>query len=293
MNRELIRRRIQGLEGPYECVTIATDALDNVRVWIKGLTPNQQTQALELLIGLMDDDDPIVATGAVLALDFFDRPINGLPLATFMLSHLDSLQRPPTGFQRISDGRLFQECFSRLCTLCSPVDAVLVEQLWKSGFEPREQSDAMFLLAAAYPDLVVYHAATTLKHDDVHVLCALKEQWQRIAVAGALRIWPDSAIHEAEKLMRFRHVDAKDMDAVIRVMKDDYPALTQPCGLNDYRKWWIVAGLPWQWTAWEASDGTLAIEVQQDGPGELTQSRLMSASEVAAFRERRSAGIRL
>ncbi|MBL8810472.1 MAG: hypothetical protein JNM43_09880 [Planctomycetaceae bacterium] len=286
MEKERLRKRIQGLEGPYECVTVATDALDNVRVWIRELSREQQAKALHLFVELIEDSDAVVATGAVLALDFLDRPFDGLTLSQMLLRRSESLQRSPIGFQRISYGRIFEECFSRLCLHCHRLEPQVIEDLWKLEYPADKQSSAMFLLAQTYPDLIVYHAASSLRHSDVHVLCALRQQWDRIAVAGALRVWPDAAITEAERLMRLRNVDSKDSDAVLRVMKDDYHQLTHPRGFADYRKWWIVGGRPWQWTMWEASDGAMVLEVVQDGPGEVTSSRLLSEREIQQFRTR-------
>jgi hypothetical protein len=107
MQKDLIRKRILGLEGPYADNKEVTDALDHVEVWVKGLSMGQQTLVLPQVIDLIEDEDDTVATGAVLALDFFQRPYDGQHLARVLQRRDYLLQRKPVGFQRTSEQRIF------------------------------------------------------------------------------------------------------------------------------------------------------------------------------------------
>jgi hypothetical protein len=177
--------------------------------------------------------------------------------------------------------RIFDEAFMRLCQQCKGIDSKVIEDLWSTDFTYAQQSSAMFYFAESFPELVVYHAAKSLVHGDVHILCALKNQFDRIAVAGALRVWPAKALADAEKYMKARRVAAKDIAVVLSVMKDACHELTNPRGAHDGEKWWIVGGRANEWAIWESSSSAMILETRV---AETFKTRLLTSDEMRRFK---------
>lgn len=148
-------------------------------------------------------------------------------------------------------------------------------------------------VAPNLPDLVVLNAVDWLSVSDAAVLVALPAHWQRVAVAGALRPWPSDAIAYVVTAAQGQSWPPEDADALVRVMEDDYPELTRPEGLSldrpGDRRWWIIAGAPYDWTVWRADDGSLALEVLKPGSASTCTARMLTSEQVSAFDQ---AGIR-
>ncbi|MBL8891600.1 MAG: hypothetical protein JNL67_16590 [Planctomycetaceae bacterium] len=283
-----VRRRLLGLEGPYVDPRVGIDPLDNFKLWVEDLSRSEQRLAFDALLECALDLDIQVATGAILALDLVGGAFDHQRVIELLKNYSSELQRSPRGFSAAYLMTLFEELFSRLARCC-PSDRVSeLELLLKAASPPTRRSTLLASLAERFPQIVVYYARQYLVHDDVQVLAALPEQWQRVAVAGALRPWTNSAINRVEQLWQIRKLNSNDTLAITSVMLDQYPRLTRPPGLTDQRHWWIIAANPHVWTVWEAEDGTLALETPRPGGGFASDSRLMSPQQQAQFRERRS-----
>ncbi len=158
-----------------------------------------------------------------------------------------------------------------------------------------DQSDrSSFLELLADPDVaVVARTADTVVRDavdrlttaDVAVLVALPTHWHRIAVGGALRPWPAHAVDAVGAAGAGLGWADADTAALCRVMADTDPELTRPEGLDDPRRWWIVAGSPWDWTVWRADDGTLALEVLRSGWSGTCATAVLDREQEAALTE--------
>lgn len=114
-------------------------------------------------------------------------------------------------------------------------------------------------LAVSRPDLVLYRATAWLTGNDAGVLLALCQHWYRVALAGALRPWTPAAVD----VVVDGGGDQIDIDLITRVMADTAPAVTRPHGIEDRpgRRWYAIAGEPWEWSLWRCSDGRHALEV--------------------------------
>ncbi len=283
-----VRRRLLGLEGPYADLRSAIDPLDNFKLWIAELAHSEQRLAFDSLLECAIDADIQVATGAILALDLLSSVFDSPRVVSLLTEHASALQRAPQGFSAAYRVTLFEELFGRLA-LYGPLDlAPSLESLMISAACPTRRSTLLVSLATRYPQIVVYHARQYLDPTDVHVLAALPEHWQRVAVAGALRPWTKAAIARVEPLWQIRKVNPNDAQAIIRVMLDQSPSLTHPPGLTDPRRWWIIAAEPYVWTVWETEDGQLALETMRPGPSFTSETRWMTPQQEARFREHRA-----
>ena len=285
---DLLRKRLLGKEGPYADIRCATDQLDNVKLWVSELDDAQKGDAFHQLLRLLLDDDVEVATAAVLSLDFvskyFDREA-----ASVVLSENDGrLYRTPYRFSSVSFGTILEEYFSRLCRFSPEIESSLMEQVLLRNADSRLRASLICMLAQNYSSIVVYHARTILNHQNAQVIAAIPNHAERVAVATALRPWPPEAIERVTTLLRIRKADSKDIEAIIRTMSDTDQRLTCPTGLNDDRKWWIIAVEPWKWTMWETQDGSLAFQWMGPGLSYSESSRILSASEAQEFRVSRS-----
>ena len=287
MNLSEVRERLLGRVGPYADAREATDALDNVKLWIDTLRADQQHEACAALVALVPDDQIEVATGAILALDFCKDQLDVEQLCKLFHDAELSLRRRPVGFAAVAFGTLGEELFSRLAQACGSDDARKLEQLLLRPVWREQASSLLGMLAARHAEIVLYHARQLLTHDDVAILLRLPSQWERIAVATALRPWSEPAIEKLLTLAQWKKLPPLDLAALVRVMRDDYPALTQPSGLAGERIWWIIGGKSHENTVWETTDGTLAFELHLPGHACLSQTRLLSFSEMHAFRTRR------
>lgn len=283
-----LRRRLLGLEGPYADPRVAIDSLDNIRLWISGLSNEKQCTVFEEFVGFATDHDVQVATGAILSLDFLPSVFDSNRIVQVLRENSAKLQSAPQGFAAAYHSTLFEELFARLAQYGSLNIGAELERLLLSVPLPTRRSTLLVLLAPRFPQLVVYHSRRHLDSIDVQVLAALPEHSQRIAVSGALRPWHSSSITRAESTLQIRGCDKNDIQAILQVMRDQYPMLTHPPGLSDHRRWWIIADEPYNWTVWETDDGTLALEKMQPGPAYSSLSRLMSPLEASRFRDSRT-----
>lgn len=283
-----VRRRLLGLEGPYADPRVGVDPLDNFKLWVAELPQTEQRLAFAALLECAIEPDIQVATGAIVALDLVANTFDSPGVVAVLSAHASALQRAPQGFSAAYRATLFEELFDRLAQH-APLDlAPQLESLMLSATPPTRRSTLLVLLAARFPEIVVYHARKYLDPNDVQVLAALPEHWQRIAVAGALRPWTKAAIARVEPLWQIRNVNPRDAQAIVRVMLDQYPSLTHPPGLTDHRRWWIIGAEPYVWTVWETDDGTMALEIIRPGPSFASDSRWMSPQQQAQFRSKRS-----
>jgi hypothetical protein len=149
-------------------------------------------------------------------------------------------------------------------------------------------------LAAEHPDVVVAHSVDWLDAAEAagaEVLARLPTHWHRMAVAGALRAWPAEAVEVTRLVAERLEWDPRDTEALLRVMLDEAPELVHPEGLEDSRRWWIVGGAPWDWTLWRADDGTHALEVLRSGWSSTSQSEVLDADRVQAWRAEGAAAL--
>lgn len=287
MNPSEVRERLLGRAGPYADVREATDALDNVKLWISTLGTDEKRDAASALLSLAADDQIEVATGAILSLDLLKDHLDVDRLIRLFRDAENSLRRKPLGFAAITFGTLGEELFARLSAACGhdrsrELESILLQPVW------REQASMLLgMLAARHPEVVLYHARQFLTHHDSPILLRLPSQWERIAVATALRPWSEASIEKLLSLAKWKKLPPLDLEALVRVMRDDYPALTRPGGLGDDRIWWIIGGSPHECTIWETTDGTLAIETFLPGPGYTSRARVLNFAESHAFRTSR------
>jgi hypothetical protein len=282
--RELIRKRLLGKEGPYADPRDAIDALDNVKSWIRSLGAKDRSEAYNHLVSLLLDEDPIVATGAVLALDLFTETNGAKQLADALRQDSPRWMRRPSGFNSASYTTLYEECFSRFVKLATDDSlAELIEFVFASN-SPTLQSRMVYQMGARFSWFVVYAARQFLKHDECLVIPTLPTHWERIAVAGAIRPWPKEHVERVVNVLKWKSVHELDIEAIRRVMLDEYPQLTQPPELNRAGFWWIVAIDPHRWTIWESKDGELALETALSGIAFASTTRLLSSEEIVKFR---------
>lgn len=111
------------------------------------------------------------------------------------------------------------------------------------------------------------------------MLVRLPTHWHRLAAAGALRPWPEAAAEPVRTAGRLQGWDPIELEAVLRVMADDAPELSRLPGIEDQRRWRMVRERSWDWTLWEADDGTWAIEVVCGRVGVYTVAELLTPEE--------------
>ena len=285
---DLLRKRLLGKEGPYADVRDATDQLDNVKLWVSELNESQKSDLCHQLLSLMLDDDIEVATAAALSLDFVSKHIDCKAASSVLSENDGRLYRAPYRFSRISFSTILEEYFSRL-SRCSPdLEPGLMEQVLRGTADSGLRASLLSMMAQNYSSIVVYFAREMLNHQNAQVIAAIPNHAERVAVATSLRPWPAEAIERVITLLRIRKVDSQDIDAIVRAMSDTDQRLTCPTGLNDDRKWWIIAVKPWKWTMWETQDGSLAFQWVSPGLSYAESSRILSDAEAAEFRVSRS-----
>jgi hypothetical protein len=292
-----------GLEGPYADPRHAIDALDNVEVWVADLDGEAQVELAAVLLDLVADDDAVVATGAVLALDLI-RPRHGARVDRFaatvqrmvdvVLAGGPALERPPTGFGRSSQATLRAElALIAAASASSPVAraaAALVEGAPEIGVA---RVELVATLAERLPALVVARARDWVGPGDSAVVARLAEHPRRIAVAMAARPWHEDAIQAIEVAGRWQRWHDVEIDALARVLRDDAPELTAPTGVGavDLRgRWWIEAERPWDWTVWRGADGRAVLERVEGTVGIWTSVRELSDRDATAIVDAAIAG---
>ena len=290
---DLLRKRLLGLEGPYADIRVATDQLDNVKLWLQGLADSEKVDAFRNLVRLINDDNIEVATAAVLSLDYVLEHFDSTAATDVLLKNDVRLYRPPIRFGATTFGTILEEFFSRICKASIRIERNCLEELLLRIKDPVLQTSLFSFLAPNYASIVVYHAHRMLDHRNATVIAGLLNHWERIAVATALRPWPQQAVDRVKHLLQIKDANEKDIEAIISVMLDEAPLLTHPEGLIDRRRWWMIAGEPYNWTVWETGDGNLACEVLQPGLALQSTSRLLSEAEAMEFRQSRKLGCSL
>lgn len=277
-----IRAVLLGLEGPYADVREAIDALDNLAVLAAGLDRDGRHRLATTLCRLTADDDPIVATGAALGLDHvLDGADPGDLLDTAASG--PGLDRTPVGFSGRRHPTLRGEVLERAARVAGPAHA----GRWAAVLDRPPDGVEVGLLASTLaphlPGLIIDRARERFTGRDTGVLARLPTHWHRMAFAGALRPWPHEALDAVSLAGTWQHWPPADTAALLRVMRDEDPALTRPEGLDDPRRWWIVAGEPWNWAVWRAEDGALALEVLRAGWSQTAVSAVLDPAQAAAF----------
>jgi hypothetical protein len=294
-SREIVRQILLGLHGPYADPRVALDTLDNVATLATELDIDGLVHLAALLVDLTDDSDNVVATGAVLALDVLHRSRPDLAdrladlverMVDLVLGADDSLDRPPTGFDRATRPTLRAELAVAAARWGSPAAVPALSMLVdRSPTVGVARVDLVAALAERLPALVVAHAQEWLGPDDSAVLARLRDHNRRLAVATAVRPWSERAIHAIESAGQWQKWHEAELDAIVRVMRDEAPELTAPWGVGDSGRggrWWIVADHPWDWTLWRCDDGSTVLERVEGGVGMWTSVHDVSA-EVAAW----------
>jgi hypothetical protein len=294
-SRQIVRQILLGLHGPYADPRVALDALDNVVVLAAELDIAGLVDLAGVMVELTDDSDTVVATGAVLALDVLHRSRPDLAdrladlverMVGLVLEGGDDLDRPMTGFDRATRPTLRAELAVAAARWGSPAAVPALSTL--VGRSPTVGVDRVDLVAALterLPALIVAHAHEWVGPDDSAVLARLRDHQRRLAVATAVRPWSERAIQAVQSAGQWQKWHEAELDAIVRVMRDDAPELTAPWGVGDNGRggrWWIVADHPWDWTLWRCDDGSAVLERVEGGVGIWTSVHDVSA-EVAAW----------
>lgn len=154
--------------------------------------------------------------------------------------------------------------------------------------------DLVSLLAERVPALLVAHARAWVQPGDGVVIVRLDAHHHRVAVAGAVRPWERAAVHDVEIAAEHAGWHHAEVDAVIRVMRDDAPELTHPSGVGDVDlsgRWRIVAERPWDWTLWQRDDGTCILERVEGGVGMWTSVHDLADDTAASLVAATIAGV--
>lgn len=292
---EIVRQVLLGLHGPYADPRVALDALDNVATLVTELDTDGLVDLAAVMVDLTDDSDTVVATGAVLALDVLHRSRPDLAdrladlverMVDVVLGGDDRLDRPPTGFDRTTRPTLRAELAVAAAQWGSPAAVPALSMLVdRSPTVGVARVDLVAALTERLPALVVAHAHEWLGPDDSAVLARLRDHHRRLAVATAIRPWSERAIQAIESAGQWQTWHEAELDAIVRVMRDEAPELTAPWGVGDTGRggrWWIVADHPWDWTLWQCDDGSTVLERVEGGVGMWTSLHDVSA-EVAAW----------
>jgi hypothetical protein len=285
---ELLRKRLLGTEGPYADIRESIDQLDNVKLWIRGLDASAKLQTFQCLLPLVIDENVELATAAVLSLDYVSEHFDSKLALEILEENNAGLYRSPIRLNGASFGTILEELFFRLCKYCIGIERKWIEQFLLQTKDPTLRDSLFCFLVPNYPTTVVYYAHRMLNHQNTHVIVGLSNHWERVAVATALRPWPAEAIERVRHGLTMKKTNGLDIEAIVRVMRDDDELLTCPSGLQDSRRWWMIAGEPYRWTMWETTDGSLACEVLQSGPAFSSTSRILSEWEVIHFHKHRA-----
>lgn len=288
---DVLRRRLLGIEGPYADIRDAIDQLDNIKLWVRGLDVADKQQTFQSFLSLVMDDNAEVATAAVLSLDYVSEHFDSKLAVEMLEANSARLYRSPVRLNGVCFGTILEELFSRLCKYCSRIERNWIEQFLLRTEDPKLRNSLFCSLVPNYSSTVVYFAHHFLHHQNAHVIVGLSTHWERLAVATALRPWPAESIDRVRQGLTLRNINRLDVEAIVRVMRDDDELLTCPSGLQDNRRWWMIAGEHYRWTMWEAKDGSLAYEVLEPGPAFSSTSRILTNLEVELFRKHRSAPV--
>lgn len=272
-----------GRSGPYADIRVATDALDNLAVLVDELDDDDRRRLAATLLHLTADPDVIVATGAVIGLDRVRDQTDPDAALDAVTSTERGLDRAPLGFTSARYPSLRVELMVRAARIAGPEQsgrfAAVLDGL---GDEP-DRGAVVAELAPRLPDLVLRRLRDWCTSDDVAVLTSLPTHWHRVAAAGALVPWPAEANAAVEQAGRWRDWVDADTVALERAMTGADPILNLPEGLDDPRRWWIIDGEPWNWAAWQADDGALALEVLRSGWSTTATTRVLTEAEAAAY----------
>ncbi len=195
------------------------------------------------------------------------------------------LDVPPMGFRAASRPTLRAEVAAVVCRhvrperddhapVCSAIDRWIEHP--PGGMT---RGEVLFLVADRWGDAIVQRAPEWLTTDDTGVLVRLPSHWHRIAAAGALRPWPALAEGPVRTAAGMRDWDPAELDALLRVMADEAPELCRPPGLEDHRRWRMTRERSWDWTLWEADDGTRALEVVCGRVGIYTVAEVLTPED--------------
>jgi hypothetical protein len=301
-----VRQLLLGRSGPYGDARSAVDALDDVDALVLELGVDDVVALASALVALVTDADAVVATGAVLALDVVRRrqapsaePLADLvvPMIHLVLTPGTALDRAPAGFAAASQPTLRAELAVIAARSASPeaIAAVttLVERASAIGV-PRV--DLVAALAEQLPALVVASARAWVGPQDSAVVARIAEHHRRVAVAMAARPWHASAIAAIQTAARWQRWHEAQLDAVLRVMRDEAPELTAPRGVGDVDldgRWWIVAERSWDWTLWRCDDGRTVLEQVEGTVGVWTSVRDVPEEAAVAILDATIAGVEL
>lgn len=175
----------------------------------------------------------------------------------------------------------------------SSVLSVFVERCTSVGVA---RADLVVALAERLPALVTAYARSWVRPHDAAAIARLGQHHRRVAVATAVRPWHPDAIREVETTARQQGWHGAELDAVMRVMRDDAPELTAPSGVGDVDlsgRWWIVAERSWDWTLWRSVDGRHVLERVEGGVGMWTSVHDLSDETAAAIVTAAIAGVEL
>lgn len=213
-----VRRVLLGLEGPYADPRVATDALDNVDVLVASLPSGGRAVLAGSLLLLVLDDDSVVATGAVLALDRVRDEVDVDEIARLVGAPIAALDRPPLGFASARWPTLRGELAVLLARSLAVGDARHAEALLAAPPEGVGRDELVGELARRVPALVVTHATSWVGPDDSGVLVALASLADRLAVARAVRRWTPAAVDRVRSAAAWRHWTDADLDALVAAM---------------------------------------------------------------------------
>jgi len=280
-----VRRVLLGLEGPYADPRVATDALDNLDVWIGELDPMARAALADTLLTLALDDNAAVATGAVLGLRSLAEHIDATTAqrAADVLG-TSSPDRSPIGFTGTSASTLRGELALAVVAAIARHHPTAARHLLDEPPAGVGRTELGMAIAPVAPDLVIEHATEWFGHDDIGVVVRLPLHWYRIAAGGALGPWPERAHEAVDGAARWQDWPDGDTAALHRAMTGADPHLNRPDGIDDDRRWRIIGGTLQGWTLWRADDGTMAYETLDPGPAWTTTTRLLTPEETEAVR---------
>ena len=281
-----LRALLEGRRGPLGDPRQSVDALDDVRAVVEGLDPAGRAELGRVLTPFVADPEAPIATAAALALGVVGDDLD-VPALVDWLGAADpaALDRAPIGFAAADRPTLRAEVAAIVCRHARPdrpdhADVVATVDVWITAPPGGlSRSEVLFLVADRWADAIVRWAPEWLTTDDTGVLVRLPTHWHRLAVAGALRPWPDTAAAPVRSAGRLQGWNPIELEAVLRVMADDAPELSRLPGIEDDRRWRMARERSWDWTLWQADDGTWAIEVVCGRVGIYTVAELLTPDE--------------